>query len=78
MSYVFPVDPPQPQERIKQYGFVIGKEGQVNVTVHANPRPNFTWLVNGEKIRAGNPDDSQRLETSTAVDLVINISLFIS
>lgn len=77
LFFIFFTVEPQPQDKIKQYGFVIGTEGQVNVTVHANPRPNFTWLVNGEAIRAGSLDNSQRLETSTAVEIVIiNIPLW--
>ncbi|KAI4492502.1 hypothetical protein M0804_002293 [Polistes exclamans] len=62
-------DPPQPQLIIERFGYVIGRQGTVNVTVHANPKPRFLWRVNGEKIEEGRPDESNRLETSTAVDL---------
>ncbi|XP_015173132.1 PREDICTED: fasciclin-3 isoform X2 [Polistes dominula] len=61
--------PPQPQLTIERFGYVIGRQGTVNVTVYANPRPRFVWRVNGEKIEEGRPDESNRLETSTAVDL---------
>ncbi|XP_014600640.1 PREDICTED: fasciclin-3 isoform X2 [Polistes canadensis] len=61
--------PPQPQLIIERFGYVIGRQGTVNVTVHANPKPRFLWRVNGEKIEEGRPDESNRLETSTAVDL---------
>ncbi|KAL2711585.1 fasciclin-3-like isoform X5 [Vespula squamosa] len=61
--------PPQPQPVIEHFGYVIGQQGTVNVTVYANPRPRFLWRVNGEKIEEGRPDESNRLETSTAVDL---------
>lgn len=61
--------PPQPHEKIERFGYVIGRQGIINVTVHANPRPRFTWRVNQEKIEEGRPDESNRLETSTAVDL---------
>ncbi|XP_076642737.1 fasciclin 3 isoform X2 [Halictus rubicundus] len=61
--------PPQPQPTIERFGYVIGRQGIVNVTVYANPRPRFLWRVNDEKITEGRPDESNRLETSTAVDL---------
>ncbi|XP_043260507.1 fasciclin-3 isoform X1 [Colletes gigas] len=61
--------PPQPQPTIERFGYVIGRQGIVNVTVYANPKPRFLWRVNDEKINEGFPDDSNRLETSTAVDL---------
>ncbi|CAK9817723.1 Fas3 [Anthophora quadrimaculata] len=61
--------PPQQQPTIERFGYVIGRQGIVNVTVYANPRPHFLWRVNDEKINEGRPDESNRLETSTAVDL---------
>lgn len=61
--------PPQPQSTIERFGYVIGRQGIVNVTVYANPRPRFLWRVNNEIINEGRPDESNRLETSTAVDL---------
>ncbi|XP_043499457.1 fasciclin-3 isoform X5 [Polistes fuscatus] len=61
--------PPQPQLTIERFGYVIGRQGTVNVTVYANPKPRFLWRVDGEKIEEGRPDESNRLETSTAVDL---------
>ncbi|CAL7951492.1 unnamed protein product [Xylocopa violacea] len=61
--------PPQPQPPIERFGYVIGSKGIVNVTVYANPRPRFLWRVNDEKINEGQPDESNRLETWTAVDL---------
>ena len=61
--------PPQPQPTIERFGYVIGRQGIVNVTVYAHPRPRFLWRVNDEKINEGRPDESNRLETSTAVDL---------
>ncbi|KAK2588434.1 hypothetical protein KPH14_004432 [Odynerus spinipes] len=61
--------PPQPQPTIERFGYVVGRQGTVNVTVNANPRPRFLWRVNDEKIDEGRPDESNRLETSTAVDL---------
>ncbi|CAD1475435.1 unnamed protein product, partial [Heterotrigona itama] len=61
--------PPQPQPTIERFGYVIGRQGVVNVTVYANPRPRFLWRVNNEVINEGRPDESNRLETSTATDL---------
>ncbi|CAK9831433.1 Fas3 [Anthophora retusa] len=61
--------PPQQQPTIERFGYVIGRKGTVTVTVYANPRPHFLWRVNDEKINEGRPDESNRLETSTAVDL---------
>ncbi|XP_043272856.1 fasciclin-3 isoform X2 [Venturia canescens] len=60
---------PQPQPTLERFGYVIGRPGIVNVTVRANPRPLFIWHINGEQINEGRPDESNRLETSTAVDL---------
>lgn len=61
---------PQPQKEIERFGYVIGRPGIVNVTVHANPKPSFVWRINGEQINEGRPDESNRLQTSTSVDLV--------
>ncbi|KAH0951776.1 hypothetical protein HN011_005630 [Eciton burchellii] len=61
--------PPQPQQTFERFGYVIGKEGIINVTVYAYPRPAFAWRVNGEKIPEGRPDESNRLQSSTAVEL---------
>ncbi|KAL0131525.1 hypothetical protein PUN28_002811 [Cardiocondyla obscurior] len=62
--------PPQPhQTTFERFGYVIGRQGVINITIYAHPRPRFTWRVNGEKIDEGRPDESNRLETSTAVDL---------
>ncbi|KAG5308733.1 FAS3 protein, partial [Acromyrmex insinuator] len=61
--------PPQSQPTVERFGYVIGRRGIINVTVHAHPRPRFIWRVNDERIEEGRPDESNRLETSTAVDL---------
>ncbi|XP_028049189.2 fasciclin-3 isoform X6 [Monomorium pharaonis] len=61
--------PPQPHTTFERFGYVIGRQGIINVTIYAHPRPRFTWRVNNEKIDEGRPDESNRLETSTAVDL---------
>ncbi|KAK0167050.1 hypothetical protein PV327_004497 [Microctonus hyperodae] len=61
--------PPQPQPTIERFGYVIGRPGVINVSVDANPRPRFVWRVNDEKINEGHPDMSNRLETSSAVDM---------
>ncbi|XP_011496129.1 PREDICTED: fasciclin-3 [Ceratosolen solmsi marchali] len=61
--------PPQPQQTIERFGYAIGRPGKVNVTVQANPKPNFTWKVDTVKINAGMPDVSGRLQTSSPVDL---------
>ncbi|XP_031789401.1 fasciclin-3 isoform X3 [Nasonia vitripennis] len=61
--------PPQEQDTIHRFGYDIGRPGKVNVTVHANPKPTFTWNVDNVKITAGQPDVTGRLQTSTAVDL---------
>ncbi|EZA48182.1 Fasciclin-3 [Ooceraea biroi] len=61
--------PPQPQQTFERFGYVIGREGIINVTVYAYPKPAFTWRVNGERIPEGRPDESNRLQSSTAVEL---------
>ncbi|XP_011167086.1 fasciclin-3 isoform X2 [Solenopsis invicta] len=61
--------PPQPHQTFERFGYVIGRQGIINITIFAHPRPRFTWRVNNEKIDEGRPDESNRLETSTAVDL---------
>ncbi|KAI4486288.1 hypothetical protein M0802_012393, partial [Mischocyttarus mexicanus] len=60
---------PQPQLPIERFGYVIGRQGTVNVTVSANPQPRFLWQVNGETIEEGRVDKSNRLQTSTAVGM---------
>lgn len=61
--------PPQPQPTIERFGYVIGRQGTVNVTVYANPKPRFLWRVNDEKIDEGHADESSQLQTSSAQDL---------
>ncbi|KAM0733682.1 Fasciclin-3 [Formica fusca] len=61
--------PPQPHSTFERFGYVIGRQGIINVTIYANPRPRFIWRVNQEQIEEGRPDQSNRLETSTAVDM---------
>ncbi|XP_071565619.1 fasciclin-3 isoform X2 [Temnothorax nylanderi] len=61
--------PPQPHATFERFGYVVGRQGIINITINAHPRPRFTWRVNDEKIDEGRPDESNRLETSTAVDL---------
>ncbi|XP_070154114.1 fasciclin-3 isoform X1 [Polyergus mexicanus] len=61
--------PPQPHPTFERFGYVIGRQGIINVTIYANPRPRFIWRVNQEQIEEGRPDQSNRLETSTAVDM---------
>ena len=40
------------------------------MTVHANPRPNFVWHINGEEINEGQSDESNHLQTSTSTNQV--------
>ncbi|XP_074097501.1 fasciclin 3 isoform X2 [Cotesia typhae] len=61
--------PPQPQPPVELFGFVIGREGTINLTVKAYPRPRFVWNINGEKINAGSPDITNRLQSSSAVEV---------
>ncbi|KAG7212787.1 hypothetical protein KM043_013047 [Ampulex compressa] len=61
--------PPQPQPPIERFGFTIGQQGVVNVTVYANPRPSFMWRINKEQVYEGRPDESNRIESSSAVDM---------
>lgn len=68
--FFFYIDPPQPHTTFERFGYVIGRQGVINVTVYANPKPRFTWKVNQEHIEEGRTDDSGRLQTSTAVELV--------
>lgn len=66
----FYIDPPQPHQTFERFGYVIGGQGVINVTVYANPKPRFIWRVNQEEINEGQTDDSTRLQTSTASELV--------
>ncbi|XP_018358859.1 PREDICTED: fasciclin-3 isoform X3 [Trachymyrmex cornetzi] len=59
--------PPQSQPTVERFGYIIGQEGVINVTVYANPRPRFIWRVNNERIEEGRPDESNRLQTTTAI-----------
>ncbi|CAD6230577.1 GSCOCG00006829001-RA-CDS [Cotesia congregata] len=60
---------PQPQPPVELFGFVIGREGTINLTVKAHPRPRFIWYINGDKINEGSPDMSNRLQSSSAVEV---------
>lgn len=71
----FSIDPPQQHATFERFGYVIGRQGVVNVTVFANPKPRFIWKVNKEHIEEGHTDDSGRLQTSSAVELVSFLSL---
>ena len=62
--------PPQPQTKIERFGYSIGQSGEVNVTVQANPMPQFIWRVGDVEIRAGTTDKTERLQTNSPVDLV--------
>ncbi|KAL7291068.1 hypothetical protein TKK_0015200 [Trichogramma kaykai] len=60
---------PQPQQPIERFGFSIGRRGEINVTVHANPKPDFIWNVGDLKIPASKYDSNNRLQTSSPFDL---------
>ncbi|XP_046476212.1 fasciclin-3 isoform X11 [Neodiprion pinetum] len=60
---------PQPQPTIERFGFVIGQPGTVNVTVQANPRPQFMWRIDDDKVDEGQFDESNRIRSSRAVEL---------
>ncbi|XP_057319430.1 fasciclin-3 isoform X2 [Microplitis mediator] len=60
---------PQPLPTVELFGYVIGRPGTINVTLNAHPRPRFIWYINGEKINEGSPDMSNRLQSSTAVEV---------
>ncbi|XP_058803945.1 fasciclin-3 isoform X2 [Phymastichus coffea] len=61
--------PPEKQEKIERFGYTIGQAGKVNVTVRANPMPAFTWVVGEQRIAAGQPDNTHRIQTSSPVDM---------
>ncbi|EFN79565.1 Fasciclin-3 [Harpegnathos saltator] len=61
--------PPQPQSTFERFGYVIGRRGTVNITVYANPKPNFTWRIGNMEILEGHADETNRLQTSTAFDI---------
>jgi hypothetical protein len=54
----------------ERFGYVIGRQGVINVTVHANPKPEFTWRIDDERIHAGYTDQSNRFQSSSPVELV--------
>lgn len=62
--------PPTPQPTIHQFGLIVGERGTINVTVYANPKPQFTWRIGEETIRLGRTDESGRLQTSSEMSLV--------
>ncbi|XP_024936696.1 fasciclin-3 isoform X3 [Cephus cinctus] len=68
LEVVYPPQP-QPQGTIERFGYVVGQEGFVNVTVNANPRPTFIWRVNDEIIKEGETDEHNRLQSSTAIEM---------
>lgn len=57
----------------ERFGYVVGQQGVVNVTIDANPQPYFTWIVDSESIHAGSPDLSNRLQTNTPIEAVSEI-----
>ncbi|XP_014479643.1 PREDICTED: fasciclin-3 isoform X2 [Dinoponera quadriceps] len=61
--------PPQPRTIFERFGYVIGRQGSVNITVYANPKPDFKWKIGDEVIFAGQTDETNRLQTSTAIDM---------
>ncbi|XP_043475397.1 fasciclin-3 isoform X2 [Leptopilina heterotoma] len=60
--------PPQPQVVKERFGYVVGQQGVVNVTIEANPQPYFTWIVGSESIQAGAADSTNRLQTNTPIE----------
>ncbi|XP_046741533.1 fasciclin-3 isoform X2 [Diprion similis] len=60
---------PQPQPTIERFGYVIGQPGTVNVTVQANPRPQFMWRIDEDKVDEDRFDESNRIKSSRAVEL---------
>ncbi|XP_051162646.1 fasciclin-3 isoform X2 [Leptopilina boulardi] len=60
--------PPQPQIVKERFGYVVGQQGVVNVTIEANPQPYFTWIVDSESIQAGAADSTNRLQTNTPIE----------
>ncbi|XP_032672787.1 fasciclin-3 isoform X2 [Odontomachus brunneus] len=61
--------PPQAQKNIERFGYEIGRRGIVNATIYANPKPHFVWRIGNKEIIAGNTDEDNRLQTSTALDI---------
>ncbi|XP_030746572.1 centrosomal protein of 290 kDa [Sitophilus oryzae] len=61
---------PLPQgQTIEAYDYGIGKTGEINVTVEANPRPSFEWTVDGQRIREGSHDNTGIMEAEFAREL---------
>ncbi|XP_067213090.1 fasciclin-3 isoform X3 [Linepithema humile] len=60
---------PLAHKSFERFGYVIGRQGIINVTVFANPMPKFTWNINGETIEVGTYDKTQRFQTSSPVEL---------
>ncbi|XP_030747489.1 fasciclin-3 isoform X2 [Sitophilus oryzae] len=61
---------PLPQRQtIEAYDYGIGKTGEINVTVEANPRPSFEWTVDGQRIREGSHDNTGIMEAEFAREL---------
>ncbi|XP_066902510.1 fasciclin-3 isoform X1 [Halyomorpha halys] len=54
-----PKDQSQPLER---FGLVEGEEGKITVTVMANPKPDFMWVIGEDRIYEGDQDASGRFK----------------
>lgn len=71
------LDPPLPESQpIEVFGYETGKTGVINVTVHANPRPTFEWVVNGQRIKEGSHDNTGIIKAETTYDVVCIVVVF--
>jgi len=60
--------PPKGFEPMEQFGLEEGADASVHVHVKANPRPSFTWYVDGEGIYEGGTDNSNRFHVLKATE----------
>lgn len=55
------VPPKEMSQPLERFGLVEGEEGKIAVTVMANPRPSFSWIVGDQKLFEGDSDQTGRM-----------------
>ncbi|KAJ8968414.1 hypothetical protein NQ317_002251, partial [Molorchus minor] len=59
LDITFP--PQESTDQLDKFGYQIGKEGLINVTFMANPKPQIQWQIGAEIIKEGESDSSGRI-----------------
>ncbi|XP_045465832.1 fasciclin-3 isoform X2 [Harmonia axyridis] len=64
------VYPPQPLKNpLEQFGYIIGQQGVISITIEANPKPKIEWFVAEQNIKEGNSDSTGRIDAQPIIEL---------